>query len=289
MSPTTDPSSRTSRYIVTGDDRCESGYSWQRDAGSHDYLLIYTVRGRALFTHEQGSFEARAHDVILIEPNHFHRYEVHPESRTWQRLWAHFVPPPAWTMRLHWPAVAPGVPGFRMLRLRDRRARTQVVERLREAHRIQSSYLERGEAMALNALEAALLWCDERNPDAEQNRFDPRVLNALDYLCRRLGEPITLETLAGHCRLSVSRLAHLFREQVGVTPQQFLEQQRMRRAEQLLELTGMSIAQIAYTVGYDNPFYFSLRFKKATGKSPRHYRQSIQRASRIDAEAQRQN
>jgi AraC-like DNA-binding protein len=49
--------------------------------------------------------------------------------------------------------------------------------------------------------------------------------------------------------------------------------QRINRARQLLELTAMSIKEIAAEVGYENPFYFSLRFKKQTGTSPRDYRQ----------------
>jgi AraC family transcriptional regulator of arabinose operon len=269
MAPATDPSSRDSRYLVTGDDRCESGYFTQRDAGSHDYLVIYTVRGRGLYTHASGTFDSRAHDVVLIEPGRFHRYEVHPDTKQWQRLWAHFVPPPTWTIWLQWPTIAPG---FRKLTLRDRRTRQCVTERLREAHRIMSSYVAHREPLALNALEAALLWCDERNPQADRARLDPRVREGLDYLCRHLDQPIPLDALAEHCGLSASRLAHLFREQVGMTPVRFLETQRMRRARQLLEVTGMSVAEVGYEVGYDNPFYFSCRFKKATGKSPRQYR-----------------
>jgi AraC family transcriptional regulator of arabinose operon len=273
MSPATDPKSRSSRYIVTGEDRCESGDGYQREAGSHDYLIIYTLGGRALYTHADGSFESRAHDVVLLEPHHFHRYETHPDAQHWDRLWAHFVPPPAWTIWLQWPLVAPG---FRMLSLHDRRARSQVTDRLHEAHRIMSSYLEHREAIALNALEAALLWCDERNPAARQNRMDPRILDALDYLCRHLDQQVSLEALAQHCSLSASRLSHLFRDQVNTTPRKFHEQQRIMRAKQLLELTGMTISETAYAVGYENPLYFSLRFKLVTGQSPRHYRQSLQ-------------
>ena len=63
-----------------------------------------------------------------------------------------------------------------------------------------------------------------------------------------------------------------FKEEVGLTPVQFLEQQRMARARQLLELTGHGVAEIAAMVGYENAFYFTRRFTRATGKSPRAYR-----------------
>jgi AraC family transcriptional regulator of arabinose operon len=65
----------------------------------------------------------------------------------------------------------------------------------------------------------------------------------------------------------------LFREQVGQTPQQWVERERMARAMQLLALSSRTIANIAAEVGYDNPFYFSLRFKQHTGRSPRDWRQ----------------
>jgi AraC family transcriptional regulator of arabinose operon len=68
-------------------------------------------------------------------------------------------------------------------------------------------------------------------------------------------------------------LAHLFRLQVQTTPQQFLELQRMNRAKQLLGLTAMSVKEISTDVGCQSPFYFTLRFKRQTGSSPRKYQQ----------------
>ena len=57
-----------------------------------------------------------------------------------------------------------------------------------------------------------------------------------------------------------------------MTPLQFIEQQRIDRARQLLEHTGHTIATVAHQVGFDNPFYFSRRFKQATGMSPSDFR-----------------
>ena len=75
--------------------------------------------------------------------------------------------------------------------------------------------------------------------------------------------------------LSPSRLRHLFRSQTGCSPRNFLEEQRMRRARELLLLSRQTIAEIAYATGFDNPFYFTLRFKKHTGESPRDFRGRI--------------
>jgi len=126
----------------------------------------------------------------------------------------------------------------------------------------------------MNALEEVLLWCDMQ-PRPGAPRLDPRVQAAMDILCRRLGDLVSFDTVAGECGLSESRLSHLFREQSGLTPMQYLEQQRVSRACQLLDFTTRSVTAIAAEVGYENPFYFTLRFKQHTGYSPREYRKRL--------------
>ena len=81
--------------------------------------------------------------------------------------------------------------------------------------------------------------------------------------------------MSGRAGLSPSRLRHLFGEQMGVSPRQFQEDQRLRRARDLLALSRHTIGEIALEVGFSNPFYFTLRFKKQTGESPRAFRQRV--------------
>jgi len=81
-----------------------------------------------------------------------------------------------------------------------------------------------------------------------------------------------VEALARGSSLSRSRFAELFRKQMGVSPLAFLENQRLRRARELLAHTSLNIAEISTQTGFTSPFYFSLRFKKHFGTSPRDYR-----------------
>jgi AraC family transcriptional regulator of arabinose operon len=55
---------------------------------------------------------------------------------------------------------------------------------------------------------------------------------------------------------------------------EFVERQRIERARQLLVMTSLSVKEIGRGVGFESPFYFSLRFKRHTGKSPRSFRVS---------------
>lgn len=210
--------------------------------------------------------------MVLLRPGTRHDYGTASPSGTWDLLWAHFHPRPHWHEWLAWPEVAPGL---MRITLRDPLIRQKIVTRLLETHRLATGALKQRETFALNALEEVLLWCGTQNPRSEQARLDGRVRECMDYLCHNLAAKVTLDGLAELANLSVSRLAHLFREQVGLTPQQFLEQQRLERARLLLELSGRNIGDIASDVGFDNPFYFTLRFKRLTGMSPRDYRKRL--------------
>ncbi|HZP81534.1 MAG TPA: arabinose operon transcriptional regulator AraC [Chthonomonadaceae bacterium] len=256
--------------LVTGHFHERKGYASWRTHGTNDWLLVYTLDGRGRFGYTDGEIIAQPGDMVLIRPGTLHDYGVEPTRHYWELLWTHFHPRPEWHEWLDWPEEAPGL---MRLCLEDRDIRERIVAAFFEAHHLATGALRRRETFAMNALETVLLWCDTQNPRSQQSRLDGRVRLAMDYLCRNLAEKITLDTLAERSGLSVSRLAHLFRQQVGMTPLQFLELQRLDRARQLLELTSRSVQAIATELGFDSPFYFTARFKRQTGLSPRAYRQ----------------
>ncbi len=102
---------------------------------------------------------------------------------------------------------------------------------------------------ATNALEEALLWPNASTAHTQKAAPDERVCQATDYLCAHLVQPFRLQDLAVRSGLSVSRFAHLFKDQTGSTPQQYLEHRRMQHASHLLRLTGLSVVQVAREVG----------------------------------------
>ena len=256
-------------HVVTGHFRKGSDYDTWRPHGTDDWLLIYTLNGWGRFGFEGGEINASAGDLTLMRPRTRHDYGVEPIQGQWELLWAHFHPEPAWQTWLSWPEAAPGL---MTMRLAEPLIRQKIVARLFDVHRLATGALRHRDTFAMNALEEVLLWCDTQNPRSEQARLDPRVLAAMDFLCRNLDAAVTLDGLASVSGLSTSRFSHLFRRQTGLTPLQFLERQRLDRACQLLDFTARPIAAIAAEVGFENPFYFTLRFKRHTGFSPREYR-----------------
>jgi AraC family transcriptional regulator of arabinose operon len=153
--------------------------------------------------------------------------------------------------------------------------RRRIIRGLRETNRHNAGSLHRSRVFAQNAFEEVLLWCDAVNPRQASSQLDPRVRKAMDFLGAHATEPFSEERLARAAGLSSSRLRHLFRTQTGDSPRHFQEDLRLRRARDLLAMSRQTIGEIARELGFENPFYFTLRFKKQTGESPRAFRQRI--------------
>ncbi|WP_375430617.1 helix-turn-helix domain-containing protein [uncultured Friedmanniella sp.] len=248
-------------------------YATWRTHGTTDWLLVNTVAGRGRFGLPQGgALMTTEGDLVLYRPGIRHDYGTGDRAAVWSLQFAHFNPRPEWLPLLGWPEVAPGL---RRLRTTGE-AHHRVTQSLAQSVTLGRGGLVRAELFAQNAFEAALLWASTQTPDTRP--LDPRLLSVLDEIDGHLAEPITVDSLARSAGLSASRLSHLFTNQLGTAPMRFVERSRMLAAEQLLDFTGRSIAQVARAVGFDDPLYFSTRFKRCTGLSPSAYRNRTQRS-----------
>lgn len=256
--------------LVTGHFIKGPRYVTYRENGTNDWLLVYTAGGHGRFGHANGEVVTQAGDMILVRPQVLHDYGTARGERQWELFWAHFIPRPAWLELLDWPELAPGV---LHLPLAGDESRYRIVRRFRDLVRLNTGPGRLREPLALNALEEILLRCEQANPRGAAAGLDSRITRSLAYICENFPAPLTVPKMAEHCGLSPSRFACLFRAQTGQTPQRFLELQRLNRARQLLEFTQEPVSVIARQVGFDNPFYFSLRFRRHSGASPREWRQ----------------
>lgn len=95
------------------------------------------------------------------------------------------------------------------------------------------------------------------------------------YIDMHFKEPLTLESLADICHGSPYHLQRTFKLIKGVTPMQYIQNTRMKHAQQLLKETDTSINEISLEVGIQNPAHFATLFKKITSYTPSEYRQMI--------------
>lgn len=98
------------------------------------------------------------------------------------------------------------------------------------------------------------------------------VDNAILYMQEHINENISLGDLSKHYNYSVSRFSNLFKHKTGYAPIDYFLQMKMQKACQQLDFTGLSIKEIAFSMGFDDPYYFSKRFRTIIGVSPKKYR-----------------
>ena len=101
----------------------------------------------------------------------------------------------------------------------------------------------------------------------------PLLRLSKEYIEHHYADPeLSLNEVAAQANLSASHFSAVFSQQTGQTFKEYLTQVRMGKAKELLRMTTLRSAEIAYQVGYNDPHYFSSVFKKNTGLSPIEFR-----------------
>lgn len=247
--------------------------------GIREWGLWYTLAGAARWGEGRKRWLLGPGEAALVRPDVPHLIEV-PAGGRWRFYSLHFPGRAHWQPWLRWPEADPDKPGVMRLSLDDPLIRRKVQRHLAKAHRHVHGGSPDRESFGLAEVELALLWLNQLNPLHHAGTIDIRVRRAMDYLAANIEKPLQRADAARAASLSEPRLAELFREQVGLTPMQYLEQRRMARAMQLLEGTAMPVAEVAAMVGYADPDYFGARFRRRTGRTPLAYRRHASAAPR---------
>ncbi|MDA3940842.1 MAG: AraC family transcriptional regulator, partial [Spirochaetia bacterium] len=95
------------------------------------------------------------------------------------------------------------------------------------------------------------------------------------FIKNNYSKDITLEETASHCNLSSFYFSKLFKKEKGITFIDFLTNERIQEAKELLENGHLSIKEISGKIGYSDPNYFTKVFKKVESISPTAYRSNI--------------
>ena len=90
-----------------------------------------------------------------------------------------------------------------------------------------------------------------------------------------LDRPISVEELAAKHGMSVRTLNRRFRAATGHTPLQYIQAQRVSMAADLLKTTNLSIAEIAFSIGYNDVAHFNSLFKREFAITPHKYRSTL--------------
>lgn len=133
-----------------------------------------------------------------------------------------------------------------------------------------------GEAGSLEAAKDIVLDIYGQIMDAieelREKKGEKRAVLAADYIKNHYMEPeLSLQSICAYMAMSPSRFSAMFKESTGMGFVEALTKVRMEKARELLETADLKNYEIAEQVGFADPHYFSLSFKKAVGMSPTEY------------------
>lgn len=231
-----------------------------------DFQLVLLHEGEAVITVDDGQFLLPARYVALLKPGRRERFEFARETRTHHS----------------WCAVAPASVDPALARqLESAPALLPLTTRMAQLIEIGLGGPESGDPVSESGATGG--WFDslgetclrtyllEAGSGAKTPVPEP-LARAKAALETRFAEPLSVESLAAIASVSPHHLVRLFARHFKTTPARMLWKLRLERGIQMLADTGLTVAEIAYRVGFQNPFHFSRKVKQATGASPREWR-----------------
>jgi len=120
----------------------------------------------------------------------------------------------------------------------------------------------------------ALLVVNYPSDTLNSDKYDYKSC-AVDYISANLHkDTLCVQDIADNVGICRAHLYRIFKKSFGVSPVNYIINTRIESACEILKSTGLSIKVVAYSVGFSDPLYFSLSFKKSIGVSPSQFRES---------------
>ncbi|WP_291702734.1 response regulator [Clostridium sp.] len=101
------------------------------------------------------------------------------------------------------------------------------------------------------------------------------IKKALNYVENHFGENLTLKNLADYMNFSAPYLSKIFKKKLGINFNKYILLRRIEESKKILSEKSITINDLAFTVGFNEPNYFCTVFKKEEGMTPLEYKKII--------------
>jgi AraC family transcriptional regulator, arabinose operon regulatory protein len=236
------------------------------------WTLHLTLEGTGLLISDDMEARVQRGDMMLFHPQGRYHSGLDPAADRWQHFWALFQPRPHWSEWLEWESLGED---FQILHLPDEQSVKEIKGVFSQLVALKDTQYPLQNDLQHNLLEEILIRAAAHHLAASPRCPDERVLLACDYMQSQMTEKFKIEDVAIACNLSPSRLAHLFKKHMGLSPKSWSNNLRLQKARKLLLTADLSISQIAQDVGYEDAAYFTRYFTKSMGCSPSAFRKTF--------------
>lgn len=252
--------------IVVGYEKCNPKKNPIGPLVRSHFVLHYCLEGKGYFTIDGKKYIIQKNDIFFIPVDTKISY-VQDEENPWSYLWIE-------------------VNGSSALNIFSRAGFTKETpvyhDQNQTLKKLFCNLLDEMDAPANDILAIAkvfemlhiLIQKKEKNKRVEEK--SPR--NVVKRVCTYINEnynksTISTASIAQHFFLNEAYLSRIFKEQTGLTITRYIYDIRMQKARLLLLSRKLNVQEVAYSVGFSDPLYFSKQFKKYSHLSPSKYKQ----------------
>ena len=240
---------------------CKPAYGVQRNMFS-SYLLIVMLTGALSWQTRSGRGVARPGQALLLDCNTPHTYAAQGKCSF---TFVHFAGGQSAAIYEEIERT-----GGSMIHLPDPNELNETIGEMLSSMR-SDRQLNAGQASAM--LYGMLMKLLERSgASGRSGTGNPAVDRAIAYIRTHLSERLSVEELAASTGYSPSYFSHLFTQDTGMSPYQFVVRSRVEHAQQLLMTTRLTVQEIAFQCGFNSAANFCYTFRRMTGVSPHAYR-----------------
>jgi AraC-like DNA-binding protein len=226
-----------------------------------EFQLVYITEGEGVFSVEDCTYTVTPGSILLILPGIRHKYKPVYEIG-WHEYWVGFKGDVFFNM-LRQDIISRGHSFFEP-GLRDHLILT--FNTIFDEVRTQQPLYQLKACAGILSLIAEVLTYERRKE--QPNYYQKIVEKAKCLMESNVYGTLNLSNISEQIGISSSRLNEIFKTYTGMTPYQFYIHIKIHKAEGLLEQENVSVKEVAFKMGFEDPYYFSRLFKNKTGVAP---------------------
>ncbi|MBO9617415.1 MAG: AraC family transcriptional regulator [Niabella sp.] len=238
----------------------------KREQGSQQHILIYCVDGCGWANIDGRKVEVREGEYLVIPSHSKHEYgadTLHP----WSIYWVHFKGNDADRFVGLLKKEKDDFVGAAAFSEKRTTLFTDIYSTLESGYSMEHLYY-------INMVFMSYLgtFCFPQFLDPPHKKEQNQIDGAIIYMQQHIDTVVSLKELAAFAHMSSSHFSALFKKKTGYPPLDYFNHLKIQKACQYLEFTDISVKELCYKLGLNDPFYFSRLFSRYMGESPVRYR-----------------
>ena len=240
---------------------CKPSYGLQRNMFS-SFLLIVMLTGSLSWKTMHGRGTVRAGQVLLLDCNAPHSYTAQEKCSF---TFVHFSG--AQSAEIYGEIIRTG---GNLIRVTNPNLMHETIGEMLSCMN-EDRRLNEGQASSM-IYSMLMLLLEECGASGAGEMGNPVIDRSIAYIQSHLTDKLSVNEIASNTGYSSSYFSHVFTQETGMSPYQFVVKCRIEQAQQLLKTTRQTIQEIAFLCGFNSAANFCYTFRRMTGTSPKEYR-----------------